>query len=156
MISKTNATDGTNATLYWGKNLYQQDVPNLENLADVTAAKADYNGKANTAAIIAGYATLGVEMDSRDMCKVLETFNEGGYTDWYVPAFGQLYEFRYNIATINEALTAISGTAFWSNYYWSSSEKLAGNAWDVGFGDNYVGGSHKGDNDCVRFVRDIQ
>ena len=155
MIAKADATDGTNTKLYWGKNLYEQDVPNLEYLADDTAAKADYNGKANTAAIIAGYAALGKDMDSRDMCKVLETFNEGGYTDWYVPAAGQLYEFYSNKAAINEALAAISGTAFASRSYWSSSEKSASRAWNVLFGSGDVGDYYENYNYCVRFVRDI-
>ena len=157
MISKADATDGTNQTLYWGKNLYQQDVPNPEYLADATAAKADYNGKANTAAIIAGYTALGKDMDSSDMCKVLETFNEGGYTDWYVPALGQLYEFCSNKTAINEALTAISGNSFTSGNYWSSSEKSANSAWYVGFrNDNVDSNSSKNDYRYVRFVRDLQ
>ena len=156
MIAKTDATDGTNSLLYWCKNLYGQDVPNLEYLANDIAAKADYNGKANTAAIIAGYAALGKDMHSRDMCKVLESFNEGGYTDWYVPAAGQLYEFYSNKVAINEALTAISGNSFRSSTYWSSSEKSADYAWTVNFD---YGGVIDGDKDrslYVRFVRDLQ
>jgi hypothetical protein len=156
MIPKADATNGTNNTLYWGKNLYKQDIPNLEYLADATAAKADYNGKANTAAIIAGYAALGKEMDSRDMCKVLETYNEGGYTDWYVPAAGQLYEIYSNKTAIDEALTAINGKKFnTSYYYWSSSESSATSAWCVNFSNANVSGLIKNDYDFVRFVRDI-
>ena len=155
LISKADATDGTNNTLYWGKNLNGQDVPNLEYLADATAAKADYNGKANTAAIIAGYAALGKDMDSRDMCKVLETYNEGGYTDWYVPAAGQLYEFYSNKDALNEALAAISGTAFASYNYWSSSGGSASGAWCVGFGSGSVSNNFKYNYINVRFVRDI-
>ena len=155
MIAKADATDGTNNTLYWGKNLNNQDVPNLKNLEDETAAKADYNGKANTAAIIAGYAALGKDMDSRDMCKVLETYNEGGYTDWYVPALGQLYEFYSNKAAINEALTAISGTVFASYDYWSSSEYGSATARTIDFNSGKIYGYTKTNFKRVRFVRDI-
>lgn len=155
MIAKADATDGTNTTLYWGYNLNGQDVPNLEYLANATAAKADYNGKANTAAIIAGYAALGKDMDSRDMCKVLETYNEGGYTEWYVPAAGQLYEFYFNKAALNEALAAISGTAFASVNYWSSSEESASDAWRVSFNSGDVYHTSEGNHGFVRFVRDI-
>ena len=155
MIPKTNATDGTNDALYWGKNLYEQNVPNLAELADATAARADFSGKANTEAIIAGYAALGKNMDSQDICKVLETYNEGGYTDWYVPAAGQLNEIYTNKSDINAALTAISGTAFTSYYYWSSSEEYASRAWRVHFSDGSVNYSNKSSSNYVRFVRDL-
>ena len=155
LISKADATDGTRKYFYWGKNLYGQDVPNLENPVTGIAAMADYNGKANTAAIIAGYAALGKDMDDKDMCKVLETFNEGGYTDWYVPAAGQLYEFYSSRTAINEALTAISGTVFTSTNYWSSSEEEAIYAWYVHFGYDNVSIRDKNFDYYVRFVRDI-
>ena len=157
MIAKADATDGTNTKLYWGYNLNGQDVPNLEYLADATVAKADYNGKANTEAIIAGYAALGKDMDSRDMCKVLKTYNEGGYTDWYVPALGQLYEYYLNKIAINEALTVVNGTVFKSNPYWSSSEKSTGGAWRIYFsGEEDIYFYNKTDDYYVRFVRDLQ
>ena len=130
-------------------------VPNLENLAGNTAAKADYNGKANTAAIIAGYAALGKDMDSRDMCKVLETYNEGGFTDWYIPAAGQLYEIYTNRTNINTALKAISGNAFVAGSYWSSSEGSGGDAWEENFGYNLVNSYSKRNTNLVRLVRDI-
>ena len=155
MIAKADATDGTNTTLYWGYNLYGQDVPNLEYLADDAAAKADYNGKANTEAIIAGYAALGKDMDSRDMCKVLETYNEGGFTDWYIPAAGQLYEIYTNRTNINTALKAISGNAFVAGSYWSSSEGSGGDAWQENFGYNLVNSYSKRNTNLVRLVRDI-
>ena len=157
MITKNDATDdGSNYYLYWGYNLYERDVPNLKNLANVTAAKENYKGEDNTAAIIAGYAALGKDMHSRDMCKLLETYNEGGYTDWYVPAAGQLYEFYTNKTAIEEALTAISGNAFFrGNSYWSSSEESADRAWNVNFSDGGVNHSNKNNRNNVRFVRDI-
>ena len=158
MIAKSEATnDGSNYYLYWGKNLYEQDVPNLEYLADETAAKADYNGKANTAAIIAGYAALGKDMDSRDMCKVLEAYNEGGYTDWYVPACGQLYEIFTYKTNINTALTNIGGTTLDERAtYWSSSELDINDGWAVtmDYGDIY--NLDKNYAYYVRFIRDLQ
>ena len=156
MIAKDDATDGINDRLYWGKNLHQQDVPNLETITDGTVAKSDYNGKANTAAIIAGYAALSKDMDSRDMCRVLETYNEGGYTDWYIPAFGQLYELYSNKTAINKALTAINGTKLSTSYgYWSSSELATSSAWIMRFDYGYVSYGDKDSNYYVRFVRDI-
>lgn len=159
MIAKADATnDGSNYNLYWGKNLLGKNVPNLANNDNDTAAMADYNGKSNTAAIIASYAAFGIEMDSRDMCKALETFNEGGYTDWYIPAAGQLYEFYSNITAINEALAVISGNAFSPYAYWSSSEKSIDGAWLVRISDGdvyYNSKSFVNNYVFVRFVRDL-
>ena len=156
LISKADATDGTNTTLYWGKNLYGKDVAGITETTETSVAKTDFNGKANTEAIIAAYGQHSVDMDSRDMCKVLSTYAEGGFTDWYVPAAGQLYEMYTKMSDINTALQNIGGTALESNSYWSSSESDAGGAWRVVFnngGVDYIGKNYGGGR--VRFVRDI-
>ena len=154
LISKADATDGTNNTLYWGYNLYGKDVAGITNIDSSDAAKADFNGKANTAAIIAGYTEHSVEMDSRDMCKILTTYAEGGFTDWYVPAAGQLALMYLAKTDINAALTKIGGTTFADNRYWSSSG-CSGGAWSVYFNNGGFGENTKNGTSRVRFVRDI-
>jgi hypothetical protein len=174
MIAKSDATDGTNTTLYWGKNLYQKDVAGITNISSgayyigegkkygtdfttwSTGPVVDFNGAANTAAIIAGYTEHGVSMDARDMCTVLNTFNASdSYNDWYVPACGQLALMYLAKTDINAALAKIGGTAFESNLYWSSSERDAGLAWYVHFDGGDVSYYGKGNFGRVRFVRDI-
>ena len=155
MIAKTNATDGTNTTLYWGKNLYKKDVAGITETTDQSVAKADFGGKANTDAIIAAYSQHSVDMDSRDMCKVLSTYAEGGFTDWYVPALGQLYEMYTKMSDINTALQNIGGTALESDTYWSSSEDSSNYAWYVDFKNGNVNDYSKSYGNRVRFVRDI-
>ena len=155
MISKANATYSSNTTLYWGNNLYQKDVAGITNISSQDAAKADFGGKTNTEAIIAAYGQHSVDMGNRDICKVLSTYAEGGFTDWYVPAAGQLYEMYTNKTDINAALANIGGTAFASGYYWSSSEYDADSAWIMGFYDGYVNSGYKDNSYTVRFVRDL-
>lgn len=174
MIAKSNATDDTNTTLYWGKNLYKNDVAGITNISSgadyigegkkygtdfttwSTGPVVDFNGAANTAAIIAGYTEHGVSMDARDMCTVLNTFNvSDSYNDWYIPACGQLALMYLAKTDINAALAKIGGTAFESNYYWSSSESGAYPAWRVNFNDGLVNSSSKNNYCRVRFVRDI-
>lgn len=174
MIAKSDATDGTNTTLYWGKNLYQKDVAGITNISSgadyigegkkygtdfttwSTGPVVDFNGAANTAAIIAGYTEHGVSMDARDMCTVLNTFNASdGYNDWYIPACGQLALMYLAKTDINAALAKIGGTAFESGCYWSSSECGANGAWCVYFSLGYVNDGSKNDYGRVRFVRDI-
>lgn len=196
MIEKTqsyDATNATNKTFYWGKNLYQKDVagiteisttdgtngngylpkadgtyystPNLS--SDYTTwtsgALSDFNGKNNTNAIITAYTEHSVDMDAEDMCKVLQTFNTGtygsnqGFTDWYIPAEGQLALIYLNNTDINEALTAIGGTTFLEVYYLSSSELNSNNGWCMSFDNNNAGVRYyyKNRSSRVRFVRDI-
>ena len=186
MIAKADATDGTNTTLYWGKNLSGKDVagvvtnsksdgtngsghlpksdgsyrstPNLS--GDFTTwtagALAEFNGAANTAAIIAGYTEHAVSMDARDMCSVLNTFNTSdSHNDWYVPALGQLALMYLNMTEINAALAKIGGTALAAGNYWSSSENSSDYAWNVRFSLEYVGNYSKDNSYRVRFIRDI-
>ena len=159
MIEKTQSYDATNATFYLGYYLYQKDVAGITETTDETVAKADFSGKDNTNAIIAAYTEHSVAMDARDMCSVLQTFNDGenngGFTDWYIPAAGQLYEIYTNKTNINAALTAMSSTAFSDNSYWSSSEYSSNYGWSVNFNDGYVGSYYRNYYNRVRFVRDI-
>ena len=187
MIAKSDATDGTNTTFCWSKNLYGRDVvgivnnsksdgtntngylpkpdgtfSNTPNLSgDFTTwtagALAEFDGKANTAAIIAGYAEHSVSMETGDMCTVLNTFNTSdSHNDWYVPALGQLALIYLNRTEINAALTKIGGTALTYDYYWSSSECTSGVAWYVRFFNGSVDRRTKNSNGSrVRFIRDI-
>ena len=141
-----------------------QSTPNLS--GDYTTwtsgALSDFNGKNNTNAIITAYAEHSVETVARDMCKILQTFNAGtygsnqGFTDWYIPAEGQLALIYLNKTAINEALTAIGGTTCPGNGFWSSSECSSDNGWNVNFNNGSVNNSSKDSYDRVRFVRDFQ
>ncbi|MBR2886286.1 MAG: DUF1566 domain-containing protein, partial [Clostridia bacterium] len=159
MIEKTQSYDATNTTFYWGKNLYEKNVAGITETTDQAVAKADFSGKEHTNAIIASYTEHSVAMDARDMCSVLQTFNDGenngGFTDWYIPSLGQLYEIYTNKTNINAALTAMSSTAVSDDHYWSSSEYSSDNGWYVNFSlgrDDY---GYKSGSYRVRFVRDI-
>ena len=156
-MGEANAEWNSNTTLYWGKNLHGKNVAGITETTDVGVAKADFSGKEHTNAIIAAYTEHSVAMDARDMCSVLQIFNDGenngGFTDWYIPAAGQLYEIYTNKTNINAALSAMTATQFSSDSgYWSSSEYGSNKGWDNSGGVNL---SNKFDDFRVRFVRDI-
>ena len=126
-----------------------------------TYAWNDFNGKANTAALQAAsdtdsyttYANMGTYCT-----KFNQTASENqGYTDWYIPALGQLSLMFLNMTEINEALTAIGGTTLNSSYtYWSSSEYSDNYGWRVNFSyGGIVGYFNKYDFNWVRLVRDL-
>ena len=140
---------------YWGSD--GTDVNDITNCSDAAAAKADFNGKANTAAIIATPDT-DIYTKYANMGTYCTKFNEmnGIYSDWYVPALGQLNEIYTNNTDINAALAKIGGTKFKSwNSYWSSSEKAAGIAWYVDLDNGNVICCGKNEFYFVRLVRNI-
>ena len=161
IIKAAYTADGAPKTsskeFYWG--MQGSDVADITDIYNSEAAKQDFNGKANTAAIIAtpdtdsytGYANMGTYCTK---------FNEmsGTYADWYIPAAGQLYEISTNVTDINTALTNIGGTNFNTSYgYWSSSEKASSYAWYMKLNHGDVSYFYKSDNGhyYVRFVRDL-
>lgn len=120
-----------------------------------SGALSDFNGKTNTEVIVAASA------DARDMGTVLKNFNAAddqnqGYSDWYIPACGQLALMYLNMSDINTAITKIGGVNISSgDNYWSSSEYDVDNGWGVDFDNGIVGSDDKGSGGRVRFVRDI-
>ncbi len=104
----------------WG--LSGTDVPNCE---------SSWNGAANTAAIM----TAGVEAGSA--AQLCNAYQNGGFTDWYLPAIDELnlmYNAKYNL---NRSLSEIPGAAPIDlnavPFYWSSSESGSGSAWRLCF-----------------------
>ena len=171
MIAKNNAA---NTGLYWGMNLYGTDVEYVVSIPTsggtlgdgkiydsdfttwTTGPVMDFDGKANTEAITAAYAKYDVQMDALDMCKVLQTFNESGYNDWYIPAEGQLALIYLAKTEIEAALLKIGGTALGTSTYWSSSEADEKYAWLVLFNYGIVSGPTKntaaGNLRCIRNI----
>ncbi len=114
----------SSSTMKWGT--YGTNVSGLTDITSTAGAIADYNGKANTAAIIAG--------DSGAVAaKYCNDYTTAGTSagDWYLPATGELYSYVYgNYNAINTAMTSI-GWTFDSAYFWSSSEYSSGGVWTV-------------------------
>ena len=99
----TDAEWGCDGTLIWG--------------ADGTLVGT---GKQNTIDIEAGCTTSGT---AADICANLSL---GGYDDWFLPSKEEL-----NLMHINLKVFGVGGFAV--DYYWSSSEFNADNAWSQGF-----------------------
>ena len=161
MIATEDATnDKYGPFMNWAENLKGKDIAGISETTNNDKAKMDFHGVVNTAAIIEAYTEHSVEMDACDMCKVLQNYNIGesnkGYTDWYIPAAGQLYEMCTNVSDIQTILAAIDGTKMnTSSKYWSSSEAGLGYGWYASFGESWISYNNDGNLYYVRFVRDI-
>ena len=165
--SITNYTQtGGGGTEYYGylpkADGTYQSTPNLS--GDYTTwtsgALSDFNGKANTAALLAASDTdsYTTYANMATWCRIFnQTATENqGYTDWYIPACGQLSLMYLNKTAINNALTKIGGQTIASDTYWSSSEYDSDNGWRVLFDKGFVLYNVKSSNCRVRFVRDIK
>jgi len=140
VVVKDNAlvlSQKKSSTMYWS-NAYTDT--SLTNYTSITDAKTDFNGKSNTAVIVAAHPS---ETASNNAAIYCNTYTTAGTSagDWYLPAAGELYSYVYgNYSAINTAMTAI-GWTFGSAYFWSSSEQSNYLAWYVySYGGTMSGG----------------
>ena len=121
----------------WGT--YGREL-SLNNLTEYQA-RNNFNGKSNTATIIA-------EDSGAVAAKYCNDYTTAGTSagDWYLPAAGELYSYVYgNYSAINTAMTSIGWT--WGSYWlWSSSEYSSNYAWTVYTNDGYMSIHLKGSN----------
>jgi len=115
------AQDDLEGTYEWG--CYQEDVDGadskwigsgLQNTMDIT----NQGCQTENGGITAAQAALDADL--------------GGYSDWYLPSIGELYQMYIAIGQGSENVN-IGG--FVNDWYWSSSEDGNYVAWGVGFGD---------------------
>ena len=118
-------------------------------------ALADTCGWSNTEALI-------TEQGSSFLGGSTTTFRNGssnqGYSDWFVPAMGQMAYMYLHLTEIDDLLIKCGGTSLPSDWHWSSSEYSTGYAWYVHFSKGYVGNGNfvkATSNCCVRFCRYI-
>ncbi|MBN1649230.1 MAG: DUF1566 domain-containing protein [Spirochaetales bacterium] len=105
------------------------------------------SGAANTAAIVAAYGAIEPYNGlSNYAARVCDQLNFGGYDDWFLPSWGELYLMYDNLYS-----SGLGG--FTSFAYWSSSEVDSGDAWLQGFGSGSPGSDSKYVYQVVRPVR---
>ena len=122
------------------------NVSGITETTDSAVAKQDFNGKANTLAIIATFTSDAVYNNAAINCNSYSTegTNAG---DWYLPAAGELYSYVYggrtNYSKINTTMGKLGWTFGSSRSFWSSSEYNSNFAWYVSSHDGYMNGDGK-------------
>ena len=133
------AQDDLEGTFEWG--CYQEDVDGadskwigsgLQNTMDIT----NQGCQTENGGITAAQAALDAHL--------------GGYSDWYLPSIGELYQMYIAIGQGSENVN-IGG--FVNDWYWSSSEDNNSNAWDVNFNYGYTLYYYKDNTYRVRVIR---
>jgi hypothetical protein len=116
-------------------------------------SQSPIDGQANTDAIVA----QSIATSAADLCNNYtnpET-GTGVYSDWYLPAIWELNKCYQAVLIVNHTLPPADGFVF--NFYWSSTETDATQAWYHGFHTNLVGSNALKANVAgyVRAVRDF-
>lgn len=107
-------------TKAWMSSPYE-DVTTLTNITSSSAVTANWQGKSNTATIVAYCNANSKTCPAFDY--VISYSTAGTHTgDWYLPAGGELNAIYGNKDVLNTALNKIGGTALPDSWHWSSSE----------------------------------
>ena len=136
------------------------DIPNLTNITSKATAADDYNGKANTAAIIAGSTSAAVtntDTYAAGFCNKYSRVDSKNHGipagSWFLPSLGQLLLMHAYKNQIKYALSLIAGsTTLQDAGYWSSTEYSAGSAWFLVFSTGNMNSSSKTSEGRVRPV----
>lgn len=128
IVVKTNAliVASNIQSRYWANSLV--DVEGVTNYGNATNAKTDYNGKANTLAIVSATPN---DTTNNNAAKYCNSYSPTGTSagQWYLPALGELHDYIYGqYSTIKAGWDKI-GTVISDNQFWSSSEKDNRSAW---------------------------
>lgn len=114
--------------------------------SDRVTAMNDWNGRANTTAIIAASSSPAVTNTAAyapGFCNLYSRVNANGYGltagKWWLPSAGEMMMIYANMTKINYCLSLISGaTQLLENWYWTSTECSASIAWHLGLSDGYL------------------
>jgi predicted outer membrane repeat protein len=122
----------------WGG--YEQFIDELPLMDDRVSASSNTSGKENTATIIHMLAHKSIDFSSVDYIENgnyaaywCDTLTTGGYTEWYLPAPGELHEvFNANIQTVLK-----NTEKNLTHPFWTSGQIGNTLAWAYCFGNGY-------------------
>ena len=118
-VSLEDAADGENITLTNSEDETEYDGY----INNYTDAVADWNGKANTKHLQEIGLNEGIKLEAGQ----------------YIPAVGEMYLIYLHKKALNEALEAVGGEPIADDWYWTSTEYGAANAWFLYLSDGYMG-----------------
>ena len=121
---------------------------------DRVTAMNDWNGKANTASIIGKSSTTAITNTAAyapGFCNLYSRTNANGKGltagKWWLPSVGEMMMIYANMQKINYCLSLITGaTQLLENWYWTSTESSAANAWNLILNDGTLGWRTKASN----------
>lgn len=129
IVALKDVADGDDVTLTTCK-----DTTNYDGyIPECIDAVADWNGKANTAHLREIGLNLAIDLND----------------DQYIPSVGEMYLIYTHRREINAALRHVGGMEIPGEWYLTSTEGSAANAWILDLGFGYLGiGDTKASNKC--------
>lgn len=132
-----------NPGLSWDPNPGGRDIPNLINIVELSAAQTDFNGKGNTAAIVAKLGNYAGGLYAAKICSDLVAY---GFSDWYLPAAGEIHQMYLQLGPGGSGKIT-------KGVYWSSTEYDDLFAWNKFFNNGLQFDDIKVSNLKCRCVR---
>lgn len=125
---------------------------------DRVTAMNDWSGKASTAAIIKASkadAVTNTAQYAPGYCNLYSRVNANnkGLTagKWWLPSLGEMMMIYANMTKINYALSLITGARqLVEDWYWTSTERSAANAWYLNLDDGYTSGWYAKTSGTIR------
>ena len=133
-----NVKGGTNSTSYIGGKWNTQQCLSKATNQDVICDGVTNNsgtGYSPAACCCVAYSTPGTKPG-----------------DWYLPSVGELYQIYANKTAINEKRTAIKGSGFHDDYYWSSRENSSNYEYSVYLNNGTIGYYDKYNKSVLGFL----
>lgn len=123
----------------------------------------DWDGRANTTAIIKGSTSTNITSTSEygaGFCNNYSRVNSNGNGvkagNWWMPSLSELEMIWANFEKVNYALGMINGATLLSrSIYWSSTQGSSNTAWIFGFSNGYFSSTWKFSEQRVRPVSDF-
>lgn len=142
-------TKGEKSNGAWSYVLNGTDVSELTNYDDSSQAVTDFNGKNNTAIIIAAAPDEKGPNNAAHYCYNQTVSISGrGTIHGYLPALGELQAVYNNKSLIDSAMNLIGGIAMPTYRLWSSTERNADVAWRLTWDTGRLGGDYKNYISC--------
>lgn len=113
-------------------------------LNDISDDDIELTTKQGGARFITDYHQAAEDMDGKAATDdIRDILNMGIADDEYIPSLGELYFMLAHFTRINAALEAVGGEPLRNDWYWSSTQYSATNAWRLGLDNGLAGYSTK-------------
>ena len=109
-------------------------------LTDISDDDVELTTQQGGTRFITDYHRAAEDMDGKTATDdIRDILNMGISDDEYIPSLGELYFMLAHFTQINAALEDVGGEPLRNDWYWSSTQYSATNAWDLYLNNGYAG-----------------